>query len=135
MAEIHSAFVSQVAPVGFADLAVAFDQLAGTEISAGKARLQIQGRTGSGFAQTVYYRGVLRTGSRLVPSVKVEIVVSPWSASRSEIGLRPLTHLGHFDSLRSNRFYQAARTVLSAVFDRVLTHVPEDDSAELVLAA
>lgn len=135
MAEIHSAFVSQVAPVGFADLTDAFEQLDGTEISAGKARLQIQPRTGTGFAETAYYRGVLRTGSRLVPSVKVEIVVSPWSASRSEIGLRPLTSLGSFDSLRSNRFYQAARTVLAAVFERVLTDVPADESGELVLAA
>ncbi|HEX4864177.1 MAG TPA: hypothetical protein VFV02_08900, partial [Acidimicrobiales bacterium] len=61
MAEIHSAFVSQVAPVGFADLADAFEKLAGTEIGAGKATLQVQDRTGTGFAEAAYYGGVLRT--------------------------------------------------------------------------
>jgi hypothetical protein len=135
VAEIHSAFVSQVAPIGFADLAEAFDELAGTEVSAGRAKLHIQQRTGTGFAGAAYYRGTLRTGSALIPTVKVEVVVSPWSSTRSEIGLRPLSNLGHFDSLRSNRFYNAARTVLAEVFDKLLSDLSTDDSADLVLAA
>lgn len=135
MAEIHSAFVSQVAPVGFADLAEGFEKLAGTEIVAGKAKLQIHDRSGTGFADALYYRGALRTGSALVPTVKVEIVVSPWSSSRSEIGLRPLTNLGHFDSLRSNRFYDAARAVVARLFESLAADVATDDSDDLVLAA
>ena len=135
MAEIHSAFVSQVVEAAFPDVADAFGQLAGTQTSSGKTRLHIQDRTGTGFAGTGYYRGVLRTGSALVPTVKVEIVVSPWSATRSEIGIRPLSNLGRFDSLRSERFYRAARSVLAPVLARVLASIPAGDSTELVLAA
>lgn len=135
MAEIHSAFVSQVAPVEFVALSEGVDRLAGSRIVAGKAKLEIHERTDTGFVGAVYYRGVLRTGSAIIPTVKVEIVVSPWSSTRSEIGLRPLTGLGHFDSLRSNRFYNAARETLAALFDEVLATLPSDEAPELVLAA
>ena len=135
MTEIHSAFVSQVEPVEFELLSRAFDGLAGAEVTAGRATLQVGAPTGTGFAGTVYYSGTLRTGSLLVPSVKVEIVVSPWSSTRSEIGIRPLTHLGSFDSLRSNRFYSAARSVLQAVFNQLRSGLPAEVSTDLELAA
>lgn len=135
MAEIHSAFVSQVEPVEFDDLAESFAALAGQEIKAGRAVLQIGGFTGKGFAGAAYYSGTLRTGSLLVPLVNVEIAVSPWSSTRSEIGIRPLTNLGRMDSLRSNRFYAAARSVLQEVAELVRSDVAAADSASLVLAA
>lgn len=135
MTEIHSAFVSQVEPIEFDVLSGAFAELAGQEVAAGRATLHIGAPTGTGFAGTVYYGGTLRTGSFLVPSVRVEIVVSPWSSSRSEIGIRPLSGLGSFDSLRSNRFYNAARSVLRVAFDQLRGDLSKDDSAELVLAA
>ena len=135
MVEINSAFVSQVEPTEFGRLLEAFDALAGQEVASGRARLQIAERSGTGFAGAVCYGGTLRTGSPLVPSVKVEIVVSPWSSARSEIGIRPLTNLGRFDSLRSNRFYSAARAVLQTLFDKLVSDLPVEDSPELVLAA
>jgi hypothetical protein len=135
MAEIHSAFVSQVEKIDFDDLARSVEGLAGQEITAGRASLQIGELSGHGFAGAAYYRGTLRTGSLLVPSVNVELVVSPWSSTRSEIGIRPLTNLGRIDSLRSNRFYGAARSVLQVAADRVRRDTATADSAALVLAA
>jgi hypothetical protein len=133
--EIQSAFVSQVEPIEFGELAGAVEVLSGQEIASGRSRLQINDRSGSGLAGAVYYRGTLRTGSPLIPTVKVEIVVSPWSSTKSEIGIRPLTNLGRFDSMRSNRFYSAARAVVQALFDQVFTDLSFEDSASLVLAA
>lgn len=135
MIEIQSAYVSQVEPIEFGDLADAVGALSGEEITSGRARLQINERSGNGLAGAVYYLGTLRTGSPLIPTVKVEIVVSPWSSTKSEIGIRPLTHLGRFDSMRSNRFYSAARAVVQALFDQIFTDLLFEDSASLVLAA
>ena len=135
MIEIQSAFVSQVEPVEFGELADAVEVLSGQEITSGRSRLQINDRSGAGLAGAVYYRGTLRTASMLIPTVKVEIVVSPWSSTKSEIGIRPLTNLGRFDSMRSNRFYSAARAVVEALFDQVFTDLSFEDSASLVLAA
>jgi hypothetical protein len=135
MTEIQSAFVSHVEPVEFGELAAAVEALAGREVTVGRATLQIGQRSGTGFAGAVCYDGTLRTGSLLVPSVKVELVVSPWSSARSELGIRPLTHLGRFDSLRSNRFYTAARSVLQALFEKVAGDLQAEDTPDLVLAA
>lgn len=135
MTEIHSAFVSQVEQVEFAELADALDQLAGREVTAGRVSLHIGERSGTGFAGAVYYEGTLRTGSLLVPTVKVEVVVSPWSSTRSEVGIRPLTNLGRFDSLRSNRFYRSARSALEAVSEMISSDLGSAGSPELVLAA
>ena len=135
MIEIHSAFVSQVEPLGFADLADAVDELPGQAIAAGRARLNIRERSGSGLAGAVCYRGTLRTGSVLVPSVKVEVVVSPWSAGKSEVGIRPLANLGHTDSFRANRFYSAARSVLPALVDELRARLPEESDSAMALAA
>jgi hypothetical protein len=135
MAEIHSAYVSQVAPLDFSELSSEVDaSLPGTEVVAGKARLRIHRPGGRGFADARYFSGTLRTGSPLVPVVKVELVVSPWSAGRTEIGLRPLTSLGQLDSFRSDRFYNAARRVLSTLIDRIEVVSPTAD-AELELVA
>jgi len=133
--EIHSAFVSQVEKIGFADLAEAADELAGRELTSGSARLNVGERCGTGLAGAVCYSGTLRTGSLLIPSVKVEVVVSPWSAGRSEIGIRPLTRLGQAESLRANRFYNAARAILPDLIEELRAHLPQDSSAGLVLAA
>ena len=135
MIEIHSAFVSQVEPLGFADLADAVAELPGQDIAAGRARLSIRERSGTGLAGAVCYRGTLRTGSIVIPSVKVEVVVSPWSAGKSEIGIRPLANLGRTDSIRANRFYDAARSVLPALVGELRARIPEETASSMVLAA
>lgn len=135
MIEIHSAFVSQVEKIGFADLAEAADELAGQEVTSGSARLSLRERCGNGLAGAVGFSGTLRTGSLLFPSVKVEVVVSPWSAGKSEIGIRPLARLGHTESFRANRFYNAARAILPDLVEELRAHLPQDSSAGLVLAA
>lgn len=109
---ITSTYVSQVAPFGFADAVDAADHLAGSDITVGRARLEIKERTGEGLAGAVWYDGVLHTGSTLFPTVRVDVVVAPWSAGRTEVGLRPLTRIGHPDSFRANRFFDAAWNVL-----------------------
>jgi hypothetical protein len=111
-AHITSTFTSQVAVQGFADVVDAADRMVGTTITAGRARLEIKERNGDGTAGAVWYDGVLRTGSVLVPSVRVDVVATPWSAGRTEIGVRPLSRLGRFDSLRTARFLNAAWAVL-----------------------
>jgi hypothetical protein len=111
-APITSTFVSHIAPVGFADAVDAADRLAGTEIAVGDARLEVKERIGSGLAGAVWYEGVVKTGSAFFPTVRVDIVVSPWSAGRTEIGLRPLSRIGRPDSFRANRFFDAAWGVL-----------------------
>jgi hypothetical protein len=133
--KIYSAVVSQVVPVRFADLAQAAETLPGLEFSEDRARLQIHGSAGAGLAGAVRYRATLRTTAALLPPMKVEVVVSPWSAGRSEVAIQPLTRLGQLDSLRSHRFFKAARAVLPAVIDRLSTDVPVAAPAEVRLAA
>jgi hypothetical protein len=103
--------VSEVAPVGFADAAGAADRLTGQEIVEGRVRLQIKERIGTGLAGAVWYEGVLHAG-RFTPPVRVDVVVSPWSAGRSEIGLRPLSRIGRPESFRAGLFFSAAWAVL-----------------------
>jgi hypothetical protein len=109
---IQSTFVSQVAPLGFADAIDAADRLVGQEISVGGTRLQVHARLGDGLAGAVWYSGTLRTGSGLIPSVRVDVVISPWSAGRIEVGLRPLSRIGRAESLRARRFFDAAWAVV-----------------------
>ncbi len=125
-APFTSTFVSQVAPVGFADAADAADRLTGTEVAAGRARLQVKERIGDGLAGAIWYEGVLRTGRGLLPSVRVDIVVSPWSAGRTEIGLRPLSRIGRPDSIRARRFFDAAWTVMPRLVDLLGTGRPAE---------
>lgn len=111
-APIHTSFVSQNVPVGFADAAEAVERLNGRSLAAGRARLEIGSRVGEGLAGAVWFTGLLHTGSPLMRSVAVDVVVSPWSAGRSEIGLRPLGRMGSISSARSRRFFDAAWSVL-----------------------
>jgi hypothetical protein len=136
-APIHSTFVSQVAGIGFADAADAAGRLAGQEVAAGRARLLVKERIADGLAGAVWYSGVLHTGSLLVPTVKVDIVVSPWSSGRTEIGLRPLSRIGRPESLRAGRFFQAAWSVLPTLIDSLQTAQPAvvRREAELEVAA
>jgi hypothetical protein len=112
---ITTNFVSQVARLGFVDALDRADALAGKEVSNGTVRLSVGERLGDGLAGAVWYSGVLRTGSPLLPTVRVDLVVTPWSAGRVEIGLRPLGRLGGLSSLRSNRFFNAAWTVMPSL--------------------
>ncbi len=133
--KVYSPVVSEVVPVGFAGLARAVDDLPGQEFTEGRARLKVHGRVGTGLAGAIRFGGTLRTTSVLLPSVKVEVVVSPWSAGRSEVAIHPLTKLGQLDSLRANRFYQAARSILPAVIDRLDAELPTEAPVSLKLAA
>jgi hypothetical protein len=112
---ITTTFVSQVARLGFADALEQADSLIGHEVSNGSARLTIGERIGDGLAGAVWYSGVLRTGSPLLPSVRVDVVVTPWSAGRLEIGLRPLSRLGSASSVRANRFFSAAWRIMPSL--------------------
>ena len=132
--KIYSAVVSQVVPVGFADLAQAADALPGTEIAGGRSRLTVEGHAGTGLAGAIRLSGTLRT-SPLLPSVRVELVVSPWSAGRSEVAVHPITNLGPLDSMRSNRFFESARSVLGAAIDRLYEQLPVEVPAAVELAA
>lgn len=114
---IRSTFVGQIAKIGFADAIDAADQLVGQEITAGSARLVIKERIGEGLAGAAWYSGLLRTGSKLIPSVRVDVVVSPWSNGRVEVGIRPLGRIGGVDSLRAGRFFAAAWAVLPVLID------------------
>jgi hypothetical protein len=109
---VTTSFVSQVAPVAFADAVDVADVLAGRELTAGSARLAVGRRIGDGLAGAVWYEGTLHTGSVLLPATRVDIVVSPWSAGRVEVGIRPLRRLGGPHSLRAARFFRAAWAVL-----------------------
>lgn len=133
--EIYSAVVSQVVPVGFADLGQAADALPGAQFEEGRARLEIHGRAGTGFVGAVRFSASLHTGSPLSRSIKVEVVVSPWSAGRSEVAIHPLTSLGRLDSVRADRFFKAARSVLPVVVDRLSSDLPVEAPAVLEPAA
>lgn len=132
--EIHSSVVPQVVPVGFADLAQAADRLPGSVVADGETRLEVEGRAGPGFADAVRYRGTLRT-SALLPPLKVEVVVSPWSAGKSEVAVHPVTNLRRLDSLRAKRFFKAALAILPALVDRLGAEVAAETPAVLELAA
>ena len=114
-ARITSTFVSHVAPAGFADVVDAADRLAGSSIHAGGTELELRRRIGDGLAGAIWYEGVLKTGSPWFPTVRVDVVVSPWSAGRTEIGLRPLSRIGRADSFRAGRFFDAAWSILPAL--------------------
>ena len=132
--DIRSAVVSQVVPVGFADLAQAAELLPGAEITEGRMRLKVGSGVGSGLAGAVRFAGTLRT-SALVPPVKVEVVVSPWSAGHSEVALHPVTNLRRLDSLRAERFYKAALSILPALIERLGSGDPAEAAAVLEMAA
>jgi hypothetical protein len=134
--KVDSAVVSQVVPVGFADLAQAADKLPGQVFTEDRIRLTVHGRAGTGLAGAIRFAGTLRTTSALLPSMKVEVVVSPWSADRSEVAIHPMSNLGPFDSLRANRFFKAGGSILPEVIDRLTAEVPvEQAPATLGLAA
>jgi hypothetical protein len=133
--KVYSPVVSEVMPVGFAALAPAVDVLSGQELIGGAAQLNIHRPVGTGVAGGIRFGGTLRTTSVLFPSLKVEVVVSPWSAGRSEVAIHPVTNLGHLDSFRATRFYTAARSILPAVIDRLTAGVPVEAPAALKLAA
>lgn len=132
--EIHSSVVPQVVPVGFADLAQAADRLPGTALTAGDTRLEVEGRAGVGLADAVRYTGTLRT-SALLPAMKVEVVVSPWSAGKSEVAIHPVTNLRRLDSLRAKRFFRAALSVLPVLVERLGAETGAEVPAVLELAA
>jgi hypothetical protein len=132
---VQSTFVSQVAAIAFADAAAAADDLTGLDITAGRVRLEIHERSGNSPAGAVRYSGVLRTGSALIPSVKVDVVLSPWSAGRTEIGIGPLSRLGRSDSFRTSRFFTAAWSVLPVLIDRLEIRRPVEPPAGLPVAA
>ena len=134
MTQILSSVVPQVVPVGFADLAQAADRLPGTAVAAGDTRLEVGGRSGAGFADAVRYRATLRT-SALLPSLKVEVVVSPWSAGKSEVAIQPVTNLRRLDSLRAKRFFKAALSILPVLVEHLLAGAPAEAPAVLELAA
>jgi hypothetical protein len=67
--------------------------------------------------------------------MKVEVVVSPWSAGRSEVAIHPITELGRLDSLRANRFFKAAEAILPLVIDQLDAELPREAPATLKLAA
>ena len=133
--DIYSAVVSQVIPMGFADLAQAAEDLAGVDIASGQARLKIHGHAGAGAVGAIRFAGTLRASSPLLRSVKVEVVVSPWSAGQSEVGIQPLGNLGSFDSIRFDRFFKAANSILPVLIDRLYTELPVEVPETVELAA
>jgi hypothetical protein len=133
--KVNSAVVSQVVPVGFADLAHAADELPGQEVLEDRIRLKVHTRVGTGIAGAVRFAGTLRTTAAPLPTVKVEVVVSPWSAGQSEVAIYPVTRLGQYDSFRANRFFEAARSILPAVIERLDAALPVEARATAQLAA
>jgi hypothetical protein len=129
-----TAVVSQVIEVGFADLAQAADELPGQEFTTARAQLKVHDRVGTGLAGAIRFGGTLRT-SPLLPALKVEVVVSPWSADRSEVAIQPVSRLGRFDSIRARRFFQAAGAIVPPVVDHLVAEVPVEVPAALQLAA
>jgi hypothetical protein len=115
----YTAVVSQVAPAGFADLAQAAEEFPHGEVTDGRVRLSVHGRAGRWLPGMVRLTGTLHTNSLLLPRARVEVVISPWSAGRSEVAIHPITHLGKADSLRSGRFFEAARSILPKLIERL----------------
>jgi hypothetical protein len=134
MMKVYSPVVSHVVPVGFADLAHSAEQLPGRDFVGDRARLKVHGLVGTGLAEAVRYGGTLRT-TAVLPPIKVEVVVSPWSAGQSEIAIHPITELGQVDSLRANRFFKAAGAILPLVIDQLNAELSRDAPAALQLAA
>jgi hypothetical protein len=132
---VNSPVVSQRVPVGFSDLVKAADELPGQEFSEGRIRMKVHGRVGTGLPGAVRLAGTLRTTAALHPSVKVEVVVSPWSAGRSEVAIHPITNLGQFESVRAHRFFVAAEAILPVLIDRLNAERPVEAAAQLPRAA
>jgi hypothetical protein len=133
--KVYSAVVTQVVPQSFAALAQAANELPGQELTADRVRLKVQDRVGDGLGGAIRYAATLRTASALLPSIKVEVVISPWSADQSEVAIHPMTHLGRSGSLRANRFFEAARTILPTVIDRLNAGLPVEVAVPVGLAA
>ncbi|HUJ67603.1 MAG TPA: hypothetical protein VLX59_18805 [Acidimicrobiales bacterium] len=132
---VYSAVVSETVEAGFADLAQAAGHLPGQEVKQDRTSLTVHGPLDPGLAGAIRFSGTLRTSSPLLPSVKVEVVVSPWSAGRSEVAIHPLTHLGDLESFRARRFFNAARSILPLVIDRLSAELPVETPVPLGLAA
>jgi hypothetical protein len=132
--KVHSAVVSQVVPVGFDDLVQAIGELPGHELAEDRTRLKLYGRVGTGLAGAIRFAATLQTFA-LLPPVKVEVTVSPWSADRSEVAIHPITNLGRLDSLRANRFYKAALAILPVIVDRLNAELSAEAPTPLELAA
>jgi len=119
-AEIQSSFVARTVELDYADALGALGGLIGQEIRAGSARLNIEKRGTGGLSGAASFSGRLHTGSLLVPSVPVDVVVSPWSATRVEFGISPLGRVGDgSSSYRLHRFFDAAWPLVDAVIDQV----------------
>jgi hypothetical protein len=131
---VYSAVVSQVVPGEFGDLAQAAEQLPGQEFTTDRARLAVGASVGPGLAGAIRFGGTLKT-STVLPSLKVEVVVSPWSANHSEVAIQPITNLGRFDSLRARRFFKAAASILPMVIDHLAAELPVEAPVSLELAA
>ena len=122
--QIHTTFVATGAEVARADAVEVLEGLVGDEIKAGSARLLIEAEGRPGAFDSVSWRARLRTGFVLSPSIPVEVVVTPWSASRTEIGISPLGRVGRPGSLRLSGFFRAAWPVVDALIQRVVTSAP-----------
>jgi hypothetical protein len=133
--KFYSAVVSQVVPQPFAALAEQTGELPGQELTADRFRLKVHDRVGDGLDGAVRYAATLRTASVLLPPIKVEVVISPWSADQSDVAIHPMTNLGRSGSLRANRFFEAARTILPAVIDRLSAGLPVEGAVPVGLAA
>jgi hypothetical protein len=134
-APIASTFVSEVAKIGFADAVDSAESLVGRTLDCGSAKLTVREHIGEGLAGAAWFSGVLRTGSPILPSTRVDIVITPWSAGRVEIGIRPLGRMGNPSSLRTSRFFNAAWTVMPALLDSLTVGVPAHLTAQVPAAA
>lgn len=132
--QIHSAVVPELVPIGFADLAEAAERLPGTSLEEGGIRLKVGTRAGSGLAGALRFNGSLRT-SVLSPAMKVEVVVSPWSAGLSEVAIHPMTSIGSLSSLRAKRFFKAALAILPALIAHLSANAPVEAPTPVELAA
>jgi hypothetical protein len=131
--KVYSAVVSRVVAAGFADLIQAANALPGQEFTSNRGRLKVDNRVATDLADEIHFDATLRT-TALLPSLKVEVVVSPWSADRSEVAIHPITRLGQLDSYRARRFFNAAHSVLPVVIDHLNAELVEAPAA-LKLAA
>lgn len=116
----YSNFVSLRVDLGFADAAEAAESLPGTTFTAAKHALTVKELALHTVDGQLSYSGVLHAAPGFLPGLPVEVVVSAWSAGRSEIGIRPLSRLGAPSSLRSLRFFRAAWAVLPEIIAELL---------------